>query len=358
MDLFAPPEITSVLIHSGPGAGTLLAASAAWTNLATQMEQFAQDQTQIVSSLNSWWRGHSYAAMAASSATISAWARSTAANAALSSTAASSAAAAYEAVHGSITHPSLVFSNRTKLSALIATNFLGQNLPAIIETETEYAQMWAQNISSMIAYQAASAQAVSILNPFEPLVSSITSIIAPGSSQTATGLSGLLNLLSGSTGSSLGVFINSNLFTTAFINSLVSSGFYTPSNALGPFLGLIAGSSVGQAVADSSGGSVPGACVPEWGPLSATVPCAENVTAGMGSGQPLGRLTVPPGWTKMAPPSERVLPPPVQVISKDQETPFPLLMPFPLAAAQGAKSSSAPRYGTAPTVMLKHPYGG
>lgn len=318
------------------------------------MEQFAQDQTQIISALNFWWRGPSYAAMAASSATISAWAKSTAANALLSGTAASSAAAAYETVHASITHPALVFSNRTMLSTLVSTNFLGQNFPAIIETETEYAQMWAQNIASMVSYQAASAQAISILNPFDPLVSTITSIISPGSSQTTTGLAGLLNLLSGSTGSSLGAFINSNFFATLFINFLIS----TPANVLGPFLGLVAGSNVGM----SSVAGGPSSYIPEWeNTFSAQQPCG-SVMASAGSGRSLGGLTVPPGWTKLAPEWNKLAPEterPVQVVSQDRENPFPLLMPFPFAAtAQGAKSSSAPRYGTASTVMLKHPYGG
>jgi PPE-repeat protein len=41
MDFGAPPEITSALIHSGPGAGSLLAAANAWRQLATDLEQTA-----------------------------------------------------------------------------------------------------------------------------------------------------------------------------------------------------------------------------------------------------------------------------------------------------------------------------
>ena len=51
--------------------------------------------------------------------------------------------------------------------ALVATNFLGQNTPAIAATEAHYGEMWAQDAAAMYGYAGASA-AASTLTPFTP----------------------------------------------------------------------------------------------------------------------------------------------------------------------------------------------
>ncbi|MBY0442318.1 MAG: PPE family protein, partial [Mycobacteriaceae bacterium] len=76
-----------------------------------------------------------------------------------------SAAAAYEEALTLTVPPPVVMANRVQLTTLIATNFFGQNTPAIAANETEYAQMWAQDAVAMYGYASSSATA-SILNPF------------------------------------------------------------------------------------------------------------------------------------------------------------------------------------------------
>src|SRR5207244_4264519 len=61
--------------------------------------------------------------------------------------------------------PPVIAANRSLLAALIATNFLGQNTPAIAATEAHYMEMWAQDAAAMYAYAGASATA-SQLSPF------------------------------------------------------------------------------------------------------------------------------------------------------------------------------------------------
>jgi PPE-repeat protein len=53
------------------------------------------------------------------------------------------------------------------LMALIATNFFGQNTPAIMATEAQYAEMWAQDAAAMYGYAGSSA-AASTMQPFIP----------------------------------------------------------------------------------------------------------------------------------------------------------------------------------------------
>ena len=48
-----------------------------------------------------------------------------------------------------LVHPTPVAANRATLAALVATNVLGQNAPAIASTEAHYAEMWAQDATAM-----------------------------------------------------------------------------------------------------------------------------------------------------------------------------------------------------------------
>jgi PPE-repeat protein len=59
-----PPEVTSTLIHSGPGAESLIEASGAWQRLGTNLEESAENYAVVLSSLTGAWHGPSSIAMA------------------------------------------------------------------------------------------------------------------------------------------------------------------------------------------------------------------------------------------------------------------------------------------------------
>ena len=61
--------------------------------------------------------------------------------------------------------PPVIAANRALLMALVATNFFGQNTPAIMATEALYVEMWAQDAAAMYGYAAASPVAVQV-TPF------------------------------------------------------------------------------------------------------------------------------------------------------------------------------------------------
>ena len=69
---------------------------------------------------------------------------------------AKAAVAAYEAAFAMTVPPPVIAANRALLMMLIATNFFGQNIPAITATEAQYMEMWAQDAAAMYGYQAAS----------------------------------------------------------------------------------------------------------------------------------------------------------------------------------------------------------
>jgi PPE-repeat protein len=160
-----PPEVNSGLMYTGPGSGPLLAAAAGWGAVAAELESTAGGYSAEVSALTGAWFGPSSLTMAAAAAPYTAWLQASAAQAAQTAAQASTAAAAYEAAFAMTVPPPVIAANRAQLMALIATNFLGQNTPAIAATEAQYAEMLIQDATAMYGYAAASTSA-STLEPF------------------------------------------------------------------------------------------------------------------------------------------------------------------------------------------------
>jgi PPE-repeat protein len=161
-----PPEINSARMYAGPGSGPMLAAAAAWDATAAQLESAASGYFSEISGLaGQTWLGPSSMRMAAAAAPYVAWLNSGAAQAVQTSAQAYAAAAAYEAAFAMTVPPPLIAANRAQLMALIATNFFGQNTPAIAATEAHYMEMWTQDATAMYTY-AADSTTVSTLTSF------------------------------------------------------------------------------------------------------------------------------------------------------------------------------------------------
>src|SRR5262249_30862453 len=152
MDFTLPPEITSALIHSGPGAESLIEASGAWQQLGTNLEDFAGMYSGALSSLTGAWRGPSSSAMVQAVEPYLTWLRTTAQQSQQTASSAQAAAVAFSAVSAAVVPVSQVTANRTRLAQLLATNTFGHNLPAIAVTEDLYQTMWANNSAAMSRY--------------------------------------------------------------------------------------------------------------------------------------------------------------------------------------------------------------
>jgi len=73
------PEINSGRMYTGPGAGPMLAAAAAWDGLATELRSAATSYGSVISELIAGrWLGAASAAMTAAAGPYVAWMRSTA----------------------------------------------------------------------------------------------------------------------------------------------------------------------------------------------------------------------------------------------------------------------------------------
>jgi PPE-repeat protein len=348
-----PPEINSARMYAGPGSGSMITAAASWEGLAADLRSQAASYSSVVSGLTSdGWRGPASASMAAAAAPYAAWMNTTAAQAEQAANQAKAAAAAYEAAFSATVPPPVIAANRAQLASLVATNFLGQNTPAIAATEVHYAEMWAQDAAAMYGYAGSSAAATQLTSFTGPtqntnagalagqsaavgqataapagtgsqslsqLVTTVPNTLqglaSPASSTSSSvtsstsGPGGIWNLLTGgsSGNSALDSFWsewgpNANIWNTIF-----SSGFYMPSNTLGAFTSLLggqaagaAGDAAGAAASDGLGAAAGGFAGPLGG-LGGLGGLSGGVSAGVGKAAALGPLSVPSSWTAIAP---------------------------------------------------------
>jgi PPE-repeat protein len=161
-----PPEVNSGRMYTGPGPGPMLAAAEAWDGLAADLGFASSGYAATLAELTSGnWIGPTSLAMMAAVTPYVNWLSTTAAQAEETANQARAAAAAYEAAFAMTVPPPAIAANRALLMALIATNFFGQNTPAIMATEALYVEMWAQDAAAMYGYAGASA-AASQVTPF------------------------------------------------------------------------------------------------------------------------------------------------------------------------------------------------
>ncbi|BBZ39587.1 PPE family protein [Mycobacterium conspicuum] len=401
-----PPEINSGRMYFGPGPGSMLAAASAWHELASELCLAATGYSSVLADLaGQAWHGPSSATMAAAVAPYVAWLSGTAALAEQTAAQAEAAVAAYEAAFAATVPPSVIAANRAQLLVLVATNFFGQNTPAIAATEAHYTQMWAQDATAMYGYAGSSAVA-SQLTPFDQparvadatgpttqaaavaqasatpagtaqstlsqlvatLPGALQNLASPASSgsqlsgalggfdlftsgSSTTGLPGVLDAIFGPNGSALADFLNSEV-----LNSVFASGFFMPARFMGntsDFLGL-AGKGADPAAA------VPGAAAEAVQTPLGGVGALGN-SAGMGRANLIGPLSVPPGWATPAqlynslpaPPGGAPLGTPAAAVA-DGTPPVPLAK---MAAGTG-EGRAVPQYGFRPRFVARPPAAG
>jgi PPE-repeat protein len=114
------------------------------------------------------WVGPTSTAMISAVTPYIDWLTSTGAQAEETANHARAAVAAYEAAFAMTVPPPAIAANRALLAALVATNFLGQNTPAIMMTEALYVEMWAQDAAAMYGYAGASVVALQVTPFVEP----------------------------------------------------------------------------------------------------------------------------------------------------------------------------------------------
>ncbi|OIN82615.1 PPE family protein [Mycobacterium malmoense] len=175
-----PPEINSGRIYAGPGSEPMMVAATAWDQLAAELGTAASGYGSVIDELTDGpWVGPTSASMVSAVAPYVAWLGTVASQAEETASQARAAAAAFEAAFAMTVPPPVIAANRVLLMTLIATNFFGQNTPAIALTEAQYMEMWAQDAVAMYGYAASSASAAQV-----------TAYTAPPETTTPDGESG------------------------------------------------------------------------------------------------------------------------------------------------------------------------
>ena len=331
-----PPEINSGRMYSGPGCGSMLAAAAAWDGLADDLHSTAGSYQSVIWDLTgAAWLGPSSASMAAAVAPYIEWMTTTAALCEQTASNARAAAAAYEAAFAMTVPPPMIAANRAQLMALIATNILGQNTPAIAATEAAYGEMWAQDAGAMYEYAAASA-AASALPPFT----------SPPPTTNPAGVAGQVAAVAHASATSAGTGTQTIMSTGSQLLSAVPNalqGLALPLPAAAQLLSLLspvnltvasastaitstgmAGSYAGLGYAvhyDPEGASKMDAILERLGAvpggsgalassgsadLGAGSGAAPVLSAGLGRASSIGALSVPPSWAAATPPIRQV----------------------------------------------------
>ncbi|KAA1250248.1 PPE family protein [Mycobacterium simiae] len=386
-----PPEINSTRMYTGPGSASLRAAAASWNSVSVGLHSAAESYRAMIADLTSFqWLGASSAAMVASVLPYVEWLEATATQAGHSAMQAAAAATAYEQAFALTVPPPAIAVNRAQLTALITTNFFGQNTAAIAATEAEYAEMWATDATVMTNYSSTSA-AARTLTPFTSPqqttnlagLGAQSAAVANSAANSAAGSGNWLGNLIEAIGIALlpiapelsailiplGELINMIPFPSlladdfavldglltfyATIGSMqnlqsMTSGIIGTEDTLGilPHAAAAAAEAVPNALAVLGGEPALGA---ELGPIAAELT----------SGNRIGQMSVPPSWTE----------PKVTTIKALQATPLTTL-PSDEGTAPGmpglpgmqmtgtGRGGMAPRYGVRLTVMTRPLSGG
>jgi len=325
-----PPEINSGRMYAGPGSGSMMTAAVAWDGLAAELRSAATSYSSVISGLAAGWQGPSSAAMAGAAAPYAAWMSSTASQAEQASAQARAAATAYQTAFAAMVPPPVIAANRSQLALLVEGNLLGQNTPAIVATEAQYADMWAQDAAAMYGYADSAA-----------LATQLTPFTEPPQTTNPAGAAGQTPAVTHALGTSAGTNTQSGLtqLMSAVPQTLHSAAAPAPapatpsSSSITTIVGAV--EAIGGAIggpgqasvlvtiisglgsyAQSLGGilDAAGASSPALGALGAGLgsgmaalgsagfgAAGSAVSAGMGSAGVVGALSVPPSWAAATP---------------------------------------------------------
>lgn len=380
-----PPEINSGRMYTGPGAGSLVSAATGWGELAADLHTTAAGFRSVLSALTSGpWLGPASASLVAAATPYVTWLQSSATHSELAASQAAAAASAHEAAFAMTVPPAVIAANRALLAALLATNFLGQNAPAIAAAEAEYFEFWAQDAAAMYAYSSSSAAASQLTEFEEPpevadpsglgrqaaavsaAVGNSSAVDVQSALPNLNSITGALKMLAAPfSGKTIDDFITGNtsfddfiMLYTKYISAFMPTATSTAQGtnaivALTSFMkGLAPAASAAKGAAQAAGAGATGAA-------NAAANAGGAAAAGLGKALPLGALSVPPSWAPVSAvtnPGVAALNATVTPAAAEGAGGLPMA---PFGTVGGNRyGRMLPTYGFKPSVMAKPPAAG
>ncbi|GFG67186.1 putative PPE family protein PPE38 [Mycobacterium kubicae] len=300
-----PPEINSARIFGGAGSSPLLLAAAAWEGLAQDLQASASSFDSVITGLTGGsWTGPASTAMAATAVPYVGWLSAAASQAQSAASQARAAAMAFETALAGTVHPAAVTANRMSLVSLVATNFLGQNAPAIAANEFDYVEMWAQDVAAMVGYHSGATSVAAALTPFSAPPLSLSGL--------ATAVSGAVSPAIQSVTSVAPALVSQvqSLASAVPVQSLASVAqvaAYPASMLISPLTSLAQTANAGTAGLANAGVAA-AADVPNL--VGQTAPAVNGIggagglggmSAGLGQARLVGAMSVPPTWEGSVP---------------------------------------------------------
>lgn len=391
-----PPEINSHRMYAGPGAGSLLAAASAWSQLAAELNSAANSYQSVITGLQSeQWVGPTSALMAEAVKPYVSWMQSTATLAETSASNARQAAAVYETAFSAMVPPPQIAHNRAQLAMLVAHNLVGQNTAKIAATEAQYSQMWAQDATTMYQYASGSAAATKQAHYSSPpqttnaagtakqhaAVSQATATAAGNGqsqmSQMISHMSTALNSLSSPSSSAAASSIADNPISDLFSAYGPIGGFLYDTLGL-PYFGIgLAFFITGIENFEGLIGRPAAAVLPDAGAMSelpaagllgetsgtaipASLASTAPVSAGMATATSVGKLAVPASWAGSTPITAATHAPEFvsEIVEHESAAAPGMIGGIPGAGAGRNQSGNGPRYGMKPSVVTRPPSAG
>lgn len=148
-----PPEVNAFRLTrmgAGPAAHAAQIAGFATASM-THLEQGTQQAVTAVATSPSFV-GNGGTEMLDSAMPSSVWMTAAGTHAATAAATIQAGVDGYAAAVAATVPHEVVVANRVREATLQATNILGQNTPAIVETNAEYSEFWGQNAGAMMGY--------------------------------------------------------------------------------------------------------------------------------------------------------------------------------------------------------------